>query len=214
VDYFEFPEEDYKEEYTKFEELFNLFSVWWCFTHTLASMVGIPVVIILGFIIQPQITLYILVPYLAWYMYDKNSSVIGKPNNSFRPFRHAWYWQGFRNYSKSKLIKTCDLDPTQNYILGFHPHGLLGSSVFINIHCNPEFEKAFPGLESSIATLPANVNYSNKFKVPFWRDYIIAMNINSCEREGITHRLLNGKKGKVLILVIGGGEEFVYMEKG
>lgn len=157
IDYFEFPKEDYKEEYTTYEAFLNLLAVWWCFFHTLGSMVGIPLLIILGLVFQTKITLYILVPYLTWYIYDKNSSVVGKPNKLFKPLRNAWHWQGFRNYSKSKLVKTCEIDPNRNYILGFHPHGLLGSSVFINIHCNPEFENAFPGLESSITTLPANV---------------------------------------------------------
>jgi hypothetical protein len=86
--------------------------------------------------------------------------------------------------------------------------GLIGSSLFINIHCNPKFEKVYPGLDTSVTTLPSN------FYVPFWRDYIIGLGINSCEREGIIKRLSNNKKGHILVLVVGGGEEFVYMETG
>jgi hypothetical protein len=38
-------------------------------------------------------------------------------------FRNAYIWKLFTGYFPVNLIKTADLDPTKNYLLGIHPHG-------------------------------------------------------------------------------------------
>lgn len=91
-------------------------------------------------------------------------------------------------------MKTVDLDPTQNYIFGFHPHGetlrgsgsdpvlsttgsgsdpflspgVLVAGAFGNFCTEATgFSRLFPGLRSHLLMLPF------WFRVPFFRDYIM-----------------------------------------
>uniref|UniRef100_A0A3B3XXV0 Monoacylglycerol O-acyltransferase 3a n=1 Tax=Poecilia mexicana TaxID=48701 RepID=A0A3B3XXV0_9TELE len=77
-------------------------------------------------------------------------------------------WRHFRDYFPLELVKTVDLDPTQNYIFGFHPHGVLVAGAFGNFCTEATgFSRLFPGLRSHLLMLPF------WFRVPFFRDYII-----------------------------------------
>uniref|UniRef100_A0A3B3TPW6 2-acylglycerol O-acyltransferase 2-B-like n=1 Tax=Poecilia latipinna TaxID=48699 RepID=A0A3B3TPW6_9TELE len=77
-------------------------------------------------------------------------------------------WRHFRDYFPLELVKTVDLDPTQNYIFGFHPHGVLVAGAFGNFCTEATgFSRLFPGLRSHLLMLPF------WFRVPFFRDYIM-----------------------------------------
>lgn len=39
-------------------------------------------------------------------------------------------WKHFAHFFPAKIIKTCDYDPTKNYIFGYHPHGILSAGAF------------------------------------------------------------------------------------
>ena len=38
-------------------------------------------------------------------------------------------WKHFANFFPMKIIKTCDYDPSKNYIFGYHPHGILSAGA-------------------------------------------------------------------------------------
>lgn len=38
--------------------------------------------------------------------------------------RELTYWQYFCDYFPAVLVKEADLDPSKNYIFGYHPHGM------------------------------------------------------------------------------------------
>lgn len=66
-------------------------------------------------------------------------------------------------------MKTADLDPTKNYVLGFHPHGILVAGAFTNFCTEATgFRQLFPGLKSNLLMLPL------WFRAPFFRDYIMS----------------------------------------
>lgn len=69
-----------------------------------------------------------------------------------------------------QLIKTAELDPSQNYIAGFHPHGVMAAGAFLNL-CTEStgFSSLFPGIRSYLMTLPL------WFRAPFLRDYIMSV---------------------------------------
>lgn len=75
-------------------------------------------------------------------------------------------------------MKTADLDPRNNYIVGFHPHGVLVAGAFTNF-CTfaTGFRQLFPGLTSYLLMLPL------WFRVPFFRDYIMCAGV---ERNPLT----------------------------
>lgn len=71
-----------------------------------------------------------------------------------------------------QLVKTADLDPRQNYVVGFHPHGVLVAGGFTNF-CTfaTGFRQLFPGITSYLLMLPL------WFRAPFFRDYIMCAGV-------------------------------------
>lgn len=66
-------------------------------------------------------------------------------------------------------MKTHDLSPSHNYIIGSHPHGILCVGAFCNfITGSTGFEELFPGIRSSLTTLAGN------FRLPVFREYLMS----------------------------------------
>ena len=44
------------------------------------------------------------------------------------------------------LVKTAELDPNQNYVMGFHPHGIISMSAFVTFATEAlDVSKKYPG---------------------------------------------------------------------
>ena len=69
--------------------------------------------------------------------------------------RNASIWKYFANYFPIKLVKTAELDPnTGNYLLGSHPHGIIGIGAYLTFGTNAAgWPKIFPNLIPSLVTL-------------------------------------------------------------
>ena len=53
-----------------------------------------------------------------------------------------------------QLVKTADLDPSRNYLAGFHPHGILSTGAFANLGTEGTgFSSVFPGIRSHLMML-------------------------------------------------------------
>ena len=67
-----------------------------------------------------------------------------------------------------QLVKTAKLDPSQNYLAAYHPHGIMGIGTVTNLCTEGTgFSSIFPGIHPHLMTL--NVF----FQIPFVRDYIM-----------------------------------------
>lgn len=68
-----------------------------------------------------------------------------------------------------QLVKTAELDPSRNYLAGFHPHGILATGALTNL-CTEStgFSSLFPGIRPHLMML------NLWFRVPFFRDYIMS----------------------------------------
>lgn len=68
-----------------------------------------------------------------------------------------------------QLIKTCDLDPERNYLMAFHPHGILVAGAFGNF-CTEYtgFQELYPGMTPYLHTLGI------WFGFPFFREYLMS----------------------------------------
>lgn len=71
--------------------------------------------------------------------------------------------------SSPQLVKTAELPPTRNYVLGSHPHGIICAGAF-SAFCTEAcgFSRAFPGLNSSLALL------AGLFYLPVYREYMMS----------------------------------------
>lgn len=67
-----------------------------------------------------------------------------------------------------QLIKTSELNPNHNYLLGFHPHGVLVAGAFGNFCTGPTFKNLFPGLTPYLHIMPI------WFGCPFFREYVMS----------------------------------------
>ena len=53
-----------------------------------------------------------------------------------------------------KLVKTAELPPDRNYVVGCHPHGIMCMGTFCNFVTEANnFSKQFPGIQTSPVTL-------------------------------------------------------------
>lgn len=67
------------------------------------------------------------------------------------------------------MVKTAELPPDRNYVVGAHPHGIMAFGTFINFCANVDgFFKKFPGIRASLA------GQAILFYLPVSRDYFMA----------------------------------------
>ncbi|XP_053316396.1 2-acylglycerol O-acyltransferase 1-like [Spea bombifrons] len=106
------------------------------------------------------------------------------------------------NYFSPQLVKSADLDPQHNYLMGYHPHGVLVAGAFANFCTNyTGFAELFPGLTPYLHILPF------WFRCPFFREYIMSVGLVSASKKSVNHVLTKENGGNAAIIVIGGAEE-------
>ncbi|KAM4747507.1 LOW QUALITY PROTEIN: uncharacterized protein WCC33_005074 [Rhinophrynus dorsalis] len=122
--------------------------------------------------------------------------------------RNWTVWRYFAEYFPIKLVRTAELDPQYNYILGFHPHGVLVVGAFGNFCTEGTgFSRLFPGLTPHLLMLPA------WFRVPFFREYIMSGSLVSSDKSSASH-LLSQKAGVALVIAVGGPPEALDAKPG
>nr|WLQ25287.1 monoacylglycerol O-acyltransferase 2 [Ctenopharyngodon idella] len=111
-------------------------------------------------------------------------------------------WEYMRDYFPIKLVKTADLDPTKNYVLGFHPHGILVAGAFTNFCTEATgFRQLFPGLKSNLLMLPL------WFRAPFFRDYIMSAGLVPSDKDSASYLLRRKEGGNAVVIAVGGAPE-------
>ena len=111
---------------------------------------------------------FVPVLYISWVViYDCKTPKSGGRRLEF--MRRLKVWKYYRDYFPISLQKTADLDPNENYIIGYHPHGIISCGAFCNFGTEATgFSKLFPGIKCFLMTLNA------QFYWPFLRGYILA----------------------------------------
>ncbi|PHH63692.1 hypothetical protein CDD81_5564 [Ophiocordyceps australis] len=134
-------------------------------------------------------------------------------------YRSEWLrslplWRLFAGYYPMRLHKTHELPPNRRYILGYHPHGIISHGAWCAFATNAlGFGQKFPGITNSLLTLDSN------FRLPFYRDWILAMGIRSVSKESIRNILSHGGPGndglgRAVTIVIGGARESLEAQPG
>lgn len=69
-------------------------------------------------------------------------------------FGGEWVQPQFTRLLSLQLVKTAELDPSRNYLAGFHPHGILCPGAFTNLCTEGTgFSSVFPGIRSHLMML-------------------------------------------------------------
>lgn len=148
-----------------------------------------------------------LIPYLISVLLFSRNAVSGSLSRRSEFLRSLRIWRYFAEYFPAKLYKTEDLPNTGRYIFGYHPHGIISHGAFAAFATEGcSFSKQFPGITNTLLTLDSN------FRLPFYRDYALAMGLASVSRESCEKLLTTGGhdgkgRGRAITIVVGGARE-------
>ncbi|XP_040345331.1 2-acylglycerol O-acyltransferase 2 [Herpailurus yagouaroundi] len=145
--------------------------------------------------------------YATWWYLDREKPRQG--GRSFQAIRRCFLWKYMRDYFPVSLVKTAELDPSRNYLAGFHPHGVLAAGAFVNL-CTEStgFPSLFPGIRPHLMMLTL------WFRVPFFRDYIMSGGLVTSDKESAAHILNRKEGGNLLAIIIGGAQEALNARPG
>lgn len=145
--------------------------------------------------------------YLVWLYLDWDT-----PTQGGRPcdWMRKWtVWKLQRDYFPIKLLKTAELPADRNYVLGAHPHGIMGTGIFCNFSTDSNaFSQLFPGLRPWVATL------AGLFYFPIYREYLMFNGICPVSRHSLDFILSQPQLGQAVTIVIGGAQESLYTAPG
>ncbi|KAL9028842.1 MAG: hypothetical protein Q9196_002846 [Gyalolechia fulgens] len=116
-------------------------------------------------------------------------------------------WSLFASYFPARLHRSAPLEPTRKYIFGYHPHGIISHGAFAAFATEAlGFSQLFPGITNTLLTLDTN------FRIPFYRDYALALGLASVSRESCEKILSQGGPngegmGRAITIVVGGARE-------
>ncbi|PWN22915.1 DAGAT-domain-containing protein [Microstroma glucosiphilum] len=168
--------------------------------------VGLPVCVSLFFLLISLPPLWpLLTVYLIWMWFDDAHESGGR---KVKWVRRLPIFKYFAEYFPVSLIKTADLPPDRPYIFGYHPHGIIGMGAVATFATEAlEFSDTFPGIEPRLLTLASN------FKIPIYRDLLLAMGLCSVSRRSCERALRKGK-GSSITIVVGGAAESLNARPG
>lgn len=138
--------------------------------------------------------------YMAWYVYDfKTPKRGGRQSHWVRSWR---IWSYVRDYYPVKLVKTAELDPGRNYIMGYHPHGIMCMGALCNFVSEAnDCGGLYPGIRMCSLTL--NVN----FALPVFREFLLWHGLCSVDRDSLQWILTKRGTGNAALIAVGGAQE-------
>ncbi|ORZ12014.1 diacylglycerol acyltransferase-domain-containing protein [Absidia repens] len=147
----------------------------------------------------------LVIAYVTFVYFDKAPE---KGGRRFEWTRKLPIWKYFVDYYPMSLVKEADLDPSKNYVFGYHPHGIISMGAFGSFATEATgFSDLFPGIKPSLLTLVSN------FKLPFYRDIIMSLGIAAVSRRSCEYILSSGP-GRSIVIVVGGAAESLTARPG
>jgi hypothetical protein len=143
---------------------------------------------------------YMLLPYFIYIYLDPRSQHGAKTSNIHR---NNFIFNIVRDYFDMKIIKTCDIPATKNYLFCYHPHGVIpfGMPFGLNSNCC-EFDNLYPGINLNFKV------HSVFMMFPILRELCLYFGAQPATRKSIIKTL--NEPGKSACLSIGGGAEMFY----
>uniref|UniRef100_A0A1I8J5H1 diacylglycerol O-acyltransferase n=1 Tax=Macrostomum lignano TaxID=282301 RepID=A0A1I8J5H1_9PLAT len=133
--------------------------------------------------------------YGVWYYYDRDTPRRGGRRVNW--VRRWGLWRRMAEYFPVKLHPTCELDPKENYVLGYHPHGVLSTGAFLNFATEAtEFSRKFPGITPYLSVLDGH------FDFPLYREYFMCSGVISVRK-----RRRKTAGGQLVCVIPGGAVE-------
>jgi len=146
---------------------------------------------------------YLFALYVAWMVFDNLTMRRPEAKRVRQSWRHSNFFALFRDYFPIRMVRTERLDPSKNYLMCYHPHGVQSAGAFAFTSTDIGFDALFPGLKASVQTLSVN------FAIPITRENIIALGMGDASAECLTRALTMGP-GHSAVLVTGGAQESMH----
>ncbi|PGH01278.1 2-acylglycerol O-acyltransferase 2 [Blastomyces parvus] len=149
----------------------------------------------------------LLLPYLVYISLFSDTATSGTLVRRSPFLRSLRIWKYFASYFPARLHRSVPLPATRKYIFGYHPHGIISHGAFAAFGTEAlGFSTLFPGITNTLLTLDSN------FRLPFYRDYALAMGLASVSRESCENILSKGGldnagMGRAITIVVGGASE-------
>ncbi|XP_063564365.1 2-acylglycerol O-acyltransferase 3 isoform X4 [Gorilla gorilla gorilla] len=145
--------------------------------------------------------------YLVWLCVDWDTPNQGGRRSEW--IRNLAIWRQLRDYYPVKLVKTAELPPDRNYVLGAHPHGIMCTGFLCNFSTESNgFSQLFPGLRPWLAVL------AGLFYLPVYRDYIMSFGLCPVSRRSLDFILSQPQLGQAVVIMVGGAHEALYSVPG
>lgn len=133
----------------------------------------------------------LMIPYMMYCMLSE-ASTSGTLSARSEFLRSLRVWSLFASYFPARLHRSQELPPTRKYIFGYHPHGIISHGAFAAFATEAlGFKQLFPGITNTLLTLDSN------FRIPFYRDYALAMGLASVSKESCENILSKGGPNNV-----------------
>ncbi|KAI4531925.1 hypothetical protein MG293_018439 [Ovis ammon polii] len=121
----------------------------------------------------------------------------------------SWVWCPSPDPSPLWLVKTAELPPDRNYVLGSHPHGIIAVGTVCNFATEGTgLSQVFPGLRFSLAVLNCLLY------LPGHREYFLSCGACSVNRQSLDYVLSQSQLGRAVVIVVGGANEALYAVPG
>lgn len=157
---------------------------------------------IVGVFICLLFTSYYWIPllYFVWYYYDRKTSQQGGRRSNWA--RNWKLFKYFADYFPITIVKTADLHPGRNYILGCHPHGIMSHSHFCNLGSTGSgFSINFPAIKPYLCVL------AGQFMFPIFREYFLLSGAIEVSKSSIEWVLTKESTGNAIGIITGGAKE-------
>jgi hypothetical protein len=143
---------------------------------------------------------HIYLAYIIYIFFDSKSKIGSKTSNLYR---NNFIFNIVRDYFDMKIIKTCDIPATKNYLFCYHPHGVFPFGMVFGLNSNCcEFDNMYPNINVNLKV------HSVFLTFPLLRELCLYFGAQSASRESVINTL--NKPGNSVGLSIGGGAEVIY----
>ncbi|TPX34530.1 hypothetical protein SmJEL517_g02924 [Synchytrium microbalum] len=111
-----------------------------------------------------------------------------------------------RDYFPISLVKTAELDASQKYVFGYHPHGIFPYGSMIAFGTDAlSISKLFPGINFRVMTM------GFLFYLPGFREWAAAQGAGSVSKDSCVEAL---RRGNSPVIVFGGTRDMGYAIPG
>ncbi|CAD5221553.1 unnamed protein product [Bursaphelenchus okinawaensis] len=123
-------------------------------------------------------------------------------NPPWEAMRSHKFWNHTAEYFPLKIVKTAELSTKNNYLFGWHPHGILSvSAVAAMCTDGAGFRDLYPGITRYITTLTWH------FKFPLRRHLMNIFGVIPVSFRSLTKVLSRSGGGNAVTVIVGGADE-------